>query len=148
VTQHVDIIGQIRINATESIVVSISSWNSEYGLDIRKHIDTATYSGPTRQGVRIHKKGLNKLLKCLFEWTEGGLDTKKSILGVIPKSSDIDVIIQVTAFSGTKKLDIRERIGSGQENFFTKKGVSIPLAKTIELNKVLVEAQWAFENNY
>jgi Transcriptional Coactivator p15 (PC4) len=143
-----DFIGEIQLSASESIIFSISRWKSEYGLNIRKHIDTYRYSGPTKQGIRIHKKGLYKILDCLTKTALERSKLDQPILGVIAKSADIDIVIQISSFSGMEKLDIRETINSKDQSYFTKKGLSIPVERVNDLKVILEEAKWAFENNY
>jgi len=146
--QENDFIGKIQLSDYEEIIFSINLWKSEYGLDIRKYIKLPEYSGPTKHGIRIHKNGLNKIINCLSSLSLDADSIDCSIIGVIPKDCDIDIVVQISDFSGRKKLDIRERINSKKGYFFTKKGLSIPTHKVRDFLTLFEEAKWAFENNY
>ena len=46
-------VGEIKINDTTTIVVSVSEWKNKTRLDIRKYVSTDAYKGPTKGGVSI-----------------------------------------------------------------------------------------------
>ncbi len=143
-----DIIGEVAISDAEKIIVSITKWKSEYYVDIRKFINSFRYTGPTKQGVRIHLKGLKKIINVLSDNNLDGSYDDNYIIGVVPRDSDRDIVLKTSMFTGNLKLDIRERISSRGKVFYTKKGITIPTRNIKHLKEVLVEARWALENNY
>jgi len=128
-----------------SIVVRLTEWHGELGVDIRKYIATAQYEGYTRQGVRLHKKGFKRLVKLLCNKVLDEQAPQLGVIGKIAKDFSTDIVVQITDFSGSPKLDIREQLTSSKGTYFTQKGISLPIDSIPALRKSLLEAEWLLD---
>ena len=140
-------VGEIKLTHTTDVRVIVSEYNGELGVDIRKYVNSDKYTGPTQQGVRLHKNALDALIKLLAK-NDLSHQELNAPFGKIAKSVDIDFIVQVSTFSGSPKLDVREELTTSKGKFLTKKGISLPLKQANHFFEMLKEAQWAYDNFY
>ena len=47
------VVGRLKINSNRSVVVKLSSYKGEQGLDIRTFVHTDKYEGYSKKGIRI-----------------------------------------------------------------------------------------------
>lgn len=140
-------VGEIKLSHTTDVRVTVSEYNGELGVDIRKYVNSEKYTGPTLQGVRLHKNALDSLIMLLVD-NDLAQQEFNAPFGKIAKSVDVDFIVQVSTFSGSPKLDVREELTTSKGKFLTKKGISLPLKEANHLLEMLKEAQWAYDNYY
>ena len=139
-------VGEIKISNIGRIVFSVEEWKGKYGLDIRTFIDTSNYSGPTQKGIRLHKNAVNRLIPIIGQLTDYHELREDIVIGKVAKDFDTDFVVQITNFSGSTKLDIREQVTSKKGVFYTAKGISIPIDRLDEFKELLLETAWLFEN--
>ena len=48
-------LGRIKKNETTDLVIKEVEFRGKIGIDIREYVDSETYQGPTKKGVRINK---------------------------------------------------------------------------------------------
>jgi len=72
-------VGEIKINDTTTIVVSVSDWRDVTRLDIRKYVDTKAYKGFTKQGISIPMEMVEELCGIISTVVQNikGLDTSE-----------------------------------------------------------------------
>ena len=58
-------IGKIQINDITSVVIRVDDFGGELGVNIRKWLETDSYSGFTKQGVRIKKEDFDKFKEII-----------------------------------------------------------------------------------
>jgi hypothetical protein len=46
-------LGRIKKSNSAEIILKVSSYKGEYGVDIREYVTTETYTGYTKKGTRI-----------------------------------------------------------------------------------------------
>lgn len=60
------VIGEVESGNQAMIRVSLNNFGRGWYLDIRKYINTATYTGPTKQGITLHPETVDEIFS-LFE---------------------------------------------------------------------------------
>jgi len=58
-------IGQLTKNASTTIVFSTTEYNGSMYVDMREFVDSATYKGPTKKGIRLHSDKLDEFIENL-----------------------------------------------------------------------------------
>lgn len=60
-------IGIIDKGANSKVVVSITTYRKQLYFDVREHIKTDTYDGPTKKGVRIRAEQFKEFMEIMSE---------------------------------------------------------------------------------
>lgn len=67
------VVASIPKNDSSTIQASLCEFRGEIYVDIREHIKTETYTGPTKKGFRFHSENL-EAFRHLIELIEKELD--------------------------------------------------------------------------
>jgi hypothetical protein len=57
--------GVIEKNSNTKVVFSLTEFKGRIYIDVREHIDTETYSGPTKKGLRLDTEFFDDFLKIV-----------------------------------------------------------------------------------
>jgi hypothetical protein len=58
-------IGKLDKNASTDIVFSTTEYKGSMYVDIREYVETATYTGFTKKGIRLHSEKLDEFIEML-----------------------------------------------------------------------------------
>lgn len=58
-------VGELDKNASTKIVFSTTEYKGEPYVDMREYVETATYTGFTKKGIRLHYSKLDELIENL-----------------------------------------------------------------------------------
>lgn len=144
VTDH---LCDIELGDAIRIVVSLVAEGGLVWVDLRRHVESNRFTGFTKSGTRLPVKSFRRLVEAvnLIQFKDLGHDYE---IVRVPKSADIDVVVQVTTFQGVARLDVREQIVTTDYRQFTKKGISIPLTSVELFKDQLNQALWAIQNYF
>jgi hypothetical protein len=140
-------VGQIELTASQTLKISISEWKGELAVDIRKYVETSSYTGPTAQGVRIGLRQFRQILNNLRENTSSANEKRVGVLGWTGKNFELDFVAQIIEYEGRLRLDLREQFTKNGVKLFSRKGIAVPLDKYNDFISLLEEALWLLENN-
>ncbi|MFO7898899.1 MAG: transcriptional coactivator p15/PC4 family protein [Planctomycetota bacterium] len=65
-------VGELEKNASTKIVFSTTEYKGEPYVDVREYVETATYTGFTKKGIRLHYSKLDEFVENL-EKVKAGL---------------------------------------------------------------------------
>ena len=58
-------IGSIEKGANSKVVVSLTTYRKNLYFDVREHIKTESYEGPTKKGVRLDVEQFDDFMKLM-----------------------------------------------------------------------------------
>jgi len=125
-------VNSIIINDTIEIVFSLWEVGTNKLGDIRKHVHTQKYIGPTRGGITISYDLLRKLIEILrekrVEIQRGKKVEELSRIRKNPSSYLVVSLVESTLDDHPVCVDIREYIETNNYNGPTKKGFRFPVS--------------------
>ena len=58
-------IGELEKNSSTKVVFSITEYKGSMYVDMREFVESATYQGPTKKGIRLHSDKLDEFIDNL-----------------------------------------------------------------------------------
>lgn len=116
------------INLTNSTIVniSISEYKGAKYADIRKFLKSDNYTGPTPQGITLHRDHLKQIIAILDTYKNKSNANEEVLIKInVRKGQYINVGIKL--FKGHFYLDIRMFYETEKYTGPSKKGISIPI---------------------
>lgn len=130
-------IGRVELSKEESICVTIDAYRGFRYMSIRRYLETAGFSGATRDGITLTVPMVRSLQSRLAALPDDPKQILPTQLGKFAKRPGICVVVSIGDFKGKKGLDFRQwQEGVG----WTKKGIWIPLIYWLQFKSLFAKA--------
>ena len=132
-----EIVYTIRDEDNLIVVFYFDVFNGNRYANVRKCIESPTFQGPTKNGVKFKEEIIIQILSGLEELRQTDLQDGLESLEIanIEKNSNTRIIISVVNDNGHFKIDIREYRITNNFTGFTHKGVRLGYEQINELIK-------------
>lgn len=136
-------VGTIELSSSSRLVFTVSWWKGRQYANVRKHVDSSRYSGPTKSGLAMLGDILVALIECLERLNAEVPGAEQMTFARMPKRDDSEIVVSVIPpddLQGLPSVDIREYVNSSNYQGPTKKGIRFAWDKLPEF-KTLLESQ-------
>jgi hypothetical protein len=133
-------VGTIELSGSSRLVFTVSWWKGRQYANVRKHVDSARYSGPTKSGLAMLGGVLLGLVECLGRLRAEVPGAEQMTFARLPKGGHSEIVISVIPpddLKGLPSVDIREYVNSSGYQGPTKKGVRFAWDKLPEFITIL-----------
>jgi hypothetical protein len=133
-------VGVIDLSASSRLVFSVSWYKGRQYANVRKHVESARYTGPTKSGLAMVGEVLLGLTDCLHLLKAAVPGAEQMTFARLPKGGDSEIVITVIPpddLRGLPSVDIREYVNTVGYQGPTKKGVRFAWDKLPEFITIL-----------
>jgi len=133
-------VGTIELSSSSRLVFTVSWWMGRQYANVRKHVDSSRYSGPTKSGLAMLGDVLLAVVECLGRLKAEIPGAEQMTFARVPKGGDNEIVVSVIPpddLKGLPSVDIREYVNSSGYQGPTKKGVRFAWDKLPEFIAIL-----------
>jgi hypothetical protein len=133
-------LGTIELSASTRLVFTIGRWKGRQLANVRKHVASARYTGPTKSGLAMTGNIVVALAEALTRLRAEIPGTQQITFARIPKGGGSDIVVTVIPpddLQGLPKIDVREYVDAPSYQGPTQKGVRFPWDKLAEVTTLL-----------
>jgi|GEM_PF-1006109 len=135
-----DSVGTIELSASSSLVFTVDWWKGRQYANVRKHVNSSRYSGPTKSGLKIPGDVLIALIKALERLKAEVPGAEQIMFAHVAKAGNTEIVLSIVPpddLAGLPSVDVREYVDSPNYQGPTKKGVRFAWDKLPEFIAIL-----------
>jgi len=137
---NAETIGSIELTSSSRLVFSVSWYKGRQFANVRKFVESARYTGPTKSGVAMAGDVLVAVIGALWRMKCEIAGADEMTFARVPKCGQSEIVITVIPpdnIQGLPSVDVREYVDSPKYQGPTKKGVRFAWDKMPEFITIL-----------
>ena len=133
-------LGTIELSNSSRLIFTISWWKGQQYANVRKHVTTSKYVGPTKSGLAMTGDVLVSVIDVLQRLKAEVPGPEERRFARVPKAENSEIVFTIIPPDDLKRLpsvDVRQYVDSPGYTGPTKKGVRFPWDKLPEVIAIM-----------